>query len=278
MSIQTLPQDRYPQVLEFIRHTEDADAQLFLSSALRNCPQGLQVYLREDDRGLHAVIALLPCLPPFAVPVILAAGDPDEALLLQVSQRHASPEMALGPKTVLERLTQCWPQAWLPQIGRRDEVLLKQFEAFPASTVAELTTRLAQPTDEATLIDYRIQMEKDSGVKLISSQEQARHTVRQLMQRQALYVIDVDGRLGGCAALTSSDEEHEQLGFIFVDAKHRLRGVSDRLLSDVCTGIHQRQRKPLTFTCVSGPLRNRLGEIGFRPVGEHLKLYFGQGC
>ena len=73
----------------------------------------------------------------------------------------------------------------------------------------------------------------------------------------------------------SRDEQHEQLGFIFVEARHRLRGVSDRLLSDVCAGIHRRQRKPLTFTCSGGPLRHRLGEIGFRTVGEHLKLYFG---
>ncbi len=217
------------------------------------------------------------CPPPFAVPVILAAGDPDEALLAHVAQRHASPQMALGAKAVLERLAQCWPGDWLPLIGRRDEVLLKQFEEFPAHAGLGLATRLAKPEDEPILIDYRIQMERDSGVKLVSNHEQATQTVRQLMQCQALYVVEVDGQLGGCAALTSQDEEHEQLGFVFVEARHRLRGVSDRLLSDVCVGIHRRQRKPLTFTSVSGPLRHRLGEIGFRVVGEHLKLYFGHG-
>lgn len=275
MSIQTLPLEHYSQLLDFIRHAEDADAQLFMTGALRTCPQGLEVFVRRDGTQLRAAVALLPSLPPFAVPVILATGDPDAALLTHVARQHASPRMALGSKAVLERLAQHWPEGWLPLIGRRDEVLLKQFEAIPASNTPELATRLAEPADETTLVEYRIQMEKDSGVKQLSSHEQATHTVRQLMQRQALYVVEVDGQLGGCTALTSGDEEHEQLGFIFVEARHRLRGVSDRLLSDVCIGIHRRQRKPLTFTCVNGPLRHRLGEIGFRPVGEHLKLYFG---
>ncbi|MGR2739276.1 hypothetical protein ACUY1T_12580 [Billgrantia sp. Q4P2] len=277
MSIQSLSHAHYPQLLDFIRHEDDADAQLFLAGTLRTCPEGLEVFVHYGDTGLRGAVALLPTLPPFAVPVILAAGEPDEALLAHVAQRHASPQMALGAKAVLERLAQCWPRDWLPLIGRRDEVLLKQFEAFPANASPELATRLAEPADEVTLIGYRIQMEKDSGVKLVSSREQAMQTVRQLMQRQALYVVEVDGQLGGCAALTSQDEEHEQLGFVFVEARHRLRGVSDRLLNDVCVGIHRRQRKPLTFTSVSGPLRHRLGEIGFRPVGEHLKLYFGHG-
>lgn len=275
MSIQSLPRDQYPQLLNFIRHSDDADAQLFLAGALRTCPEGLEVFVRLGVTGLRGAVALLPALPPFALPVILAAGDLDEVLLAHVAQRHASPQMALGAKAVLERLAQCWPRIWLPLIGRRDEVLLKQFEAFPASASSELVTRLAEPSDEATLIDYRIQMEKDSGVKLVSSREQAAHTVRELMQRQALYVIEVDDQVGGCAALTSQDEEHEQLGFVFVEARHRRSGVSDRLLNDVCASIHRRQRKPLTFTSVSGPLRYRLGEIGFRPVGKHLKLYFG---
>lgn len=275
MNIQSLAPEHYPQLLDFIRQSDDADAQLFLVGALSNHTEGLQVFVRQDDNRLLGAIALLPSLPPFAVPIILAAGEPDAALLAQIAGDHSSPQMAIGPKSVMESLLEHWPATWLPPIGRRDEVLLKQFAPFSTVLSPALATRLACSEDEATLVDYRIQMEKDSGVKLVSSREQATRTVRQLTQRQTLYVIEVDGRLGGCAALTSQDEQYEQLGFIFVEAQHRLRGVSDKLLSDVCASIHHRQRKPLTFTCVDGPLRNRLGEIGFSVVGEHLKLYFG---
>lgn len=275
MNIQPLVPDHYPQLLTFISQSDDADAQLFFTGALNHQAEGLQVYVRQEGEHLFGAVALLPSLPPFAVPVILVAGEPDAALLAQVAASHASPQMAIGPKAVVERLLENWPTAWLPLIGRRDEVLLKQFEPFPVDSAPALATRLAGPEDEATLVGYRIQMEMDSGVKLASSREQATQTVRQLTQRQALHVVEVDGQLGGCTALTSRDEQHEQLGFIFVEARHRLRGVSDKLLSDVCAGIHRRQRKPLTFTCVGGPLRHRLGEIGFRAVGEHLKLYFG---
>ncbi|WP_157383905.1 GNAT family N-acetyltransferase [Pseudomonas asplenii] len=275
MNIQPLAPEHYPQLLSFIRQSDDADAQLFLTGALSTPAEHLQVFVHRDGYRLLGAVALLPSLPPFAVPVILAAGRPDRALLDSVATNHASPQMAIGPKAVLECLVDHWPANWLPLIGRRDEVLLKQFDTFPASLNPALTTRLAGPEDESTLVDYRIQMEKDSGVKLVSSREQATRTVRQLTQRQALHVVEVDGQLGGCTALTSQDEQHEQLGFIFVEARHRLRGVSDKLLSDVCAGVHRRQRKPLTFTCVNGPLRHRLGEIGFRTVGEHLKLYFG---
>lgn len=275
MNIQPLAPDHYPQLLTFITQSDDADAQLFFTGALNHQAEGLQVYVRQEGEHLLGAVALLPSLPPFAVPVILVAGEPDAALLAQVAASHASPQMAIGPKAVVERLLENWPTAWLPLIGRRDEVLLKQFEPFPVDSAPALATRLAGPEDEATLVGYRIQMEMDSGVKLVSSREQATQTVRQLTQRQALHVVEVDGQLGGCTALTSRDEQHEQLGFIFVEGRHRLRGVSDKLLSDVCAGIHRRQRKPLTFTCVGGPLRHRLGELGFRAVGEHLKLYFG---
>lgn len=275
MNIQSLAPEHYPQLQDFIRQSADADAQLFLLGALSTPAEHLKVFVQRDGDRLIGAVALLPSLPPFAVPVILVAGHCGSALLEQIAADHASPQMAIGPKAVLEQLLEHWPAAWLPLIGRRDEVLLKQFEAFPVSLASSLTTRLAEPRDESTLVDYRIQMEKDSGVKLVSSREQATQTVRQLTQRQALHVVEVDGQLGGCTALTSQDEHHEQLGFIFVEARHRLRGVSDKLLSDVCAGVHRRQRKPLTFTCVNGPLRHRLGEIGFRTVGEHLKLYFG---
>lgn len=275
MNIQPLAPDHYPHLLAFIAQSDYADAQLFLAGALSNQAEGLQVYVRQEGDRLLGAVALLPSLAPFAVPVILVAGEPGAALLAQIAAGHASPQMAIGPKAVMERLLEHWPAAWLPLNGRRDEVLLKQFDPFPAESAPALVTRLAGPEDEAILVGYRIQMEKDSGVKQVSSHEQATQTVRQLTQRQALHVIEVDGQLGGCTALTSRDERHEQLGFIFVEARHRLRGVSDKLLSDVCTGIHRRQRKPLTFTCSGGPLRHRLGEIGFRAVGEHLKLYFG---
>lgn len=274
MNIQPLAPDNYPQLLAFIRQSDDADAQLFLVGALNSRVEGLQVFVHQDAGRLLGAVALLPSLPPFAVPVILIVGEPG-ALLAHIAEGHASPQMAIGPKADLERLLEHWPVAWLPLIGRRDEVLLKQFDAFPVGSAPALTTRLAGPEDEATLVDYRIQMEKDSGVTLVSSREQATQTVRQLTRTQALHVVEVDGQLGGCTALTSRDEQHEQLGFIFVEARHRLRGVSDKLLGEVCAGIHRRQRRPLTFTCVGGPLRHRLGEIGFRVVGEHLKLYFG---
>ncbi|WP_338523714.1 GNAT family N-acetyltransferase [Pseudomonas batumici] len=274
MNIQPIAPDNYPQLLAFIRQSDDADAQLFLVGALNNRTEGLQVFVHQDAGRLLGAVALLPSLPPFAVPVILVVGEPG-ALLAHIAEGHASPQMAIGPKAALERLLEHWPAAWLPLIGRRDEVLLKQFDAFPVASAPALTTRLARPEDEATLVDYRIQMEKDSGVTLVSSREQATQTVRQLTRTQALHVVEVDGQLGGCTALTSRDEQHEQLGFIFVEARHRLRGVSDKLLGEVCAGIHRRQRRPLTFTCVGGPLRHRLGEIGFRVVGEHLKLYFG---
>lgn len=274
MNIQPLAPDNYPQLLAFIRQSDDADAQLFLVGALNSRVEGLQVFVHQDAGRLLGAVALLPSLPPFAVPVILIVGEPG-ALLAHIAEGHASPQMAIGPKAALERLLEHWPVAWLPLIGRRDEVLLKQFDAFPVGSAPALTTRLAGPEDEATLVDYRIQMEKDSGVTLVSSREQATQTVRQLTRTQALHVVEVDGQLGGCTALTSRDEQHEQLGFIFVEARHRLRGVSDKLLGEVCAGIHRRQRRPLTFTCVGGPLRHRLGEIGFRVVGEHLKLYFG---
>lgn len=274
MNIQPLAPDNYPQLLAFIRQSDDADAQLFLVGALNSRAEGLQVFVHQDAGRLLGAVALLPSLPPFAVPVILIVGEPG-ALLAHIAEGHASPQMAIGPKAALERLLEHWPVAWLPLIGRRDEVLLKQFDAFPVGSAPALTTRLARPEDEATLVDYRIQMEKDSGVTLVSSREQATQTVRQLTRTQALHVVEVDGQLGGCTALTSRDEQHEQLGFIFVEARHRLRGVSDKLLGEVCAGIHRRQRRPLTFTCVGGPLRHRLGEIGFRVVGEHLKLYFG---
>lgn len=274
MNIQPLAPDNYPQLLAFIRQSDDADAQLFLVGALNSRAEGLQMFVHQDAGRLLGAVALLPSLPPFAVPVILIVGEPG-ALLAHIAEGHASPQMAIGPKAALERLLEHWPVAWLPLIGRRDEVLLKQFDAFPVGSAPALTTRLARPEDEATLVDYRIQMEKDSGVTLVSSREQATQTVRQLTRTQALHVVEVDGQLGGCTALTSRDEQHEQLGFIFVEARHRLRGVSDKLLGEVCAGIHRRQRRPLTFTCVGGPLRHRLGEIGFRVVGEHLKLYFG---
>ncbi|KAA6172971.1 GNAT family N-acetyltransferase [Pseudomonas marginalis] len=275
MNTQHLAPEHFPKLLNFIHQSKDADAQLFLIGALRNSTEGLQVYLYQKGERLLGAIALLPNLPPFAVPVILVAGESNAAMLAHVAANHTSPQMAIGPKAALERLLTHWPSAWLPLIGRRDEVLLKQFDVFPSSSAQAIATRLAKPEDESTLVDYRIQMEKDSGVKLVSSRDQATQTVRQLTQRQALHVVEVDGQLGGCTALTSQDEQHVQLGFIFVEARHRLRGVSDKLLCDVCAGIHRRQRKPLTFTCVSGPLRYRLGEIGFRAVGEHLKLYFG---
>jgi N-acetylglutamate synthase-like GNAT family acetyltransferase len=275
LNIQSLAPEHYPQLLTFIQQSDDADAQLFLVGALSTPAEHLQVFVRRNGNRLLGAVALLPSLAPFAVPVILVAGQPDAALLAHIATSHASPQMAIGPKSVLECLLDNWPATWLPLIGRRDEVLLKQFDTFPTSPAPALATRLAGPEDEATLVDYRIQMEKDSGVKLVSSREQATQTVRQLTQREALHVVEVDGQLGGCTALTSRDEQHEQLGFIFVEARHRLRGVSDKLLSDVCAGIHRRHRKPLTFTCVGGPLRHRLGEIGFRQVGEHLKLYFG---
>lgn len=275
MNIQSLAPAEYPELLAFIQQSAEADAQLFLLGALRQATPQLQVYVERDARQLQGAVALLPSLPPFAVPVVLVAGLASAALLEHVAARHPSPQMAIGPKATLEHLLGQWPATWLALIGRRDEVLLKQFDACLTADTPSLATRLAGPHDEATLVEYRLQMEKDSGVKLLSTHAQASHTVRQLTARQALYVVEVDGQLGGCTALTSQDEQHEQLGFVFVEAKHRLRGVSDKLLKDVCAGIHRRQRKPLTFTCVGGPLRHRLGEIGFRPVGEHLKLYFG---
>lgn len=275
MNIHPLAPDHYPQLLNFIRQSNDADAQLFLIGALTHPADDLQVFVRQDGGHLRGAVALLPSLAPFAVPVILVAGEADSALLAHVASSHASPQMAIGPRLAVERLLEHWPAAWLPLSGRRDEVLLKQFDAFPVGSAPALATRLAAPEDEATLVDYRIRMEQDSGVKQVSSREQATQTVRQLTQRQALHVVEVDGQLGGCTALTSADDQHEQLGFIFVEARHRLRGVSDKLLSEVCAGIHRRQRKPLTFTCAGGPLRHRLGAIGFEPVGEHLKLYFG---
>ena len=276
MDIHPLASTEYPELLAFIQQYEEADAQLFLINALRQAAPQLQVYAQRDEQQrLLGAVALLPNLPPFAVPVVLVAGRASSALLAYTAARHTSPQMAVGPKSALEHLLVCWPSTWLAPIGRRDEVLLKQFEASPVRFKSDLTTRLASPQDESTLVQYRLQMEKDSGVKLLSTREQACHTVRQLTARQALYVIEVGGQLAGCTAITSQDEQHEQLGFVFVEARHRLRGVSDALLNDVCTAIHRRQRKPLTFTCVGGPLRHRLGEIGFRQVGEHLKLYFG---
>lgn len=275
MNIHPLAPAEYAELLAFIQQSEEADAQLFLIGALRQASQQLQVYVQRDAQRLLGAVALLPSLPPFAVPVVLVAGRASSALLAHTAAHHASPQMAIGPKAALEHLLAHWPASWLALIGRRDEVLLKQFDPIPACANPSLATRLAGPQDEPTLVEYRLQMEKDSGVKLLSTPEQASHTVRQLTARQALYVIEVDGQLGGCTALTSQDEQHEQLGFVFVEARHRLRGVSDMLLKDVCAGIHRRQRKPLTFTCVGGPLRHRLGEIGFCPVGEHLKLYFG---
>lgn len=273
--IEYLAEHRYQELLGFISAAADGDGLLFFSGVLRNRPDGLNVHVQRRNGEVVGAIALLPALPPFAMPLILPAGEVSPELLDTVSILAQSPHMALGPKAATKALTRAWPETWKPFLSQRNEVLLKQLKPCRVEQDDTLKTRLARLNDVEVLIDYQIQMECDAQLALVCSREQAHHSVTRLLARGCLFVIEVDGEVGGCAALITSDELHEQLGFIYVESRHRARGVADRLLGDLCTAVHARGKIPLTFTSSSGPLYKRLRAIGFNVVGEQVKLYFG---
>ncbi|MCM0593488.1 MAG: hypothetical protein KA716_26150 [Gloeotrichia echinulata DEX184] len=273
-SIRLLDEREYPSVISMVERSEEANALLFFLSALRTSSDELKVYAEHRDDWVIGVVALLPSLPPFGVPVLLPAGTVSSALLCSIAKVERSPRMALGPLKPTTTLVEIWPTAWAPLIGRREEALLKQTSPPQITKHPEVLTRPAAHSDVETLIEYRIAMEKDSGTTITSTSAEARETVTALIDRQALTVVEVRGEIGGCAAISASDNRYEQIGFVYVEPQHRLLGVSDRLLSDVCLDIHARGKKPISFTAHSGPLFNRLHALSFEKIGEHLKLYF----
>jgi GNAT superfamily N-acetyltransferase len=283
MSAATLPPKVAPLggtdlrvALEAVEAGPDAAASVFLIGALRNPTAGMRAYGWQRTAEPAGVIVLLPRLPPFGVPVILPAGRITAEDLTTVAAREPSPRMALGPAGVVESLVTAWPPGWEPLMARRPEVLLAQPEPAPAPAADErVRMRLARPDDTEPLAGYRIAMERDSGTAIVSTPEEAHEIVRALIAAEALTVVEVDAALSGCAAITSTDERHEQLGFVYVEPRHRLRGISDRLLGQLCRGVHARHRIPICFTEAAGPLSERLRTLGFSYLGEHLKLYFG---
>lgn len=273
--IEYLAEHRYQELLGFIRQAEDGDGLLFFSGVLRNRPDGLNVHVQRRNGQVVGAIALLPALPPFAVPVILPAGEVSSELLDTVSILAQSPHMAVGPKSATTALTKVWPETWKPFLCQHNEVLLKQLQPYRVEQRASLHTRLARSGDIEKLIDYQVQMERDAQLAQVCSRQQARHSVTRLLAADSLFVIEVEGNVSGCAALITRDECYEQLGFIFFDVRHRGREVSDRLLGDLCAAVHARGKIPLSFTSSKAPLYKQLCAIGFNGVGEQVKLYFG---
>ncbi len=266
----------YDVALKLVMASSDADAALFCSGALRDPPAGLRAYGVGEYDNLYGIVVLLPRLPPFAFPVVLPAGSTTRELLAFVAAREPSPRMALGPARASSTLADCWPPGWLPCVGRRPETLLRQSVACPTPVRADLPTRLADEADVSLLSQFRIRMEHDSGTTIVSTMAEATAITRDLVGRKALRVVEVAGHVAGCAAITTSDDRYEQVGFVYVEPQHRLQGVSDRLLADLCEGVHRRGHLPIAFTEAHGPLANRLLTLGFEPVGNHLKLYFGE--
>lgn len=268
--------DEYDQAIALITEGPDADASLFCAAALRNRPHPLRVYGEWDHDELRGLLALLPSLPPFAVPVLLPAGEVTDALLNHTAAHEPSPHMSLGASRVNNMIVARWPRRWFPLTGIRSEILLRQ--PLPHQTVprADLSTRPAREPDIDQLSEYRRSMERDSGTTIVSSPAEARAISIDLVARHAVTVVEVDGDVAGCAAVTTGDDRYEQLGFVYVEPQYRLSGVSDRLLADICLAIHERGSVPIAFTDPDGPLANRLRVLGFEHAGHHSKLYFGQ--
>lgn len=264
----------YPSILSMIESSKDASASLFLISALRSSSPKLKVYAEYYDSQPVGTVVMLPNLPPFGVPVLLPAGTISSNLLRSIADVESSPQMALGSVKPTSTLAKIWPTKWDPLIAQREEILLQQPSPFRISKCSSLSTRLAVYEDIKALIKYRIAMEKDSGTAIVSTPSEAQKTITALIDQQTLTIVEVHGEIGGCAAISASDNQHEQLGFVYVEPKHRLLGVSDRLLSDICINIHDRGKKPIAFTTCSGSLHNRLLNLGFKKIGEHLKVYF----
>ncbi|MGQ0718942.1 MAG: GNAT family N-acetyltransferase [Pseudonocardiales bacterium] len=268
--------DEYEQAIALITEGPDADASLFCAAALRNRPHPLRVYGEWEGDELRGLLALLPSLPPFAVPVMLPAGDVTDALLNHTAAHEPSPHMALGASSVNNVIAARWPRRWFPLIGVRSEVLLRQRFPYRMVERVDLSTRLAREPDIDQLVEYRRSMERDSDTTIVSSPAEARAISIELVAAQALTVVEVGGEVAGCAAVTTGDDQHAQLGFVYVEPRYRLTGVSDRLLADICLAIHDRGTIPIAFTDPDGPLANRLRVLGFEHVGYHSKLYFGQ--
>ncbi|KAF3996233.1 GNAT family N-acetyltransferase [Glaciimonas immobilis] len=275
MNIEKILKPQFQELINFINSSPDREAFLFLYGVLRDSHDNLDVYIHRHNDRLIGSVALLPTLPPFGVSVILPVGEIEPNFLNKISATLQSPRMALGSKSTTTSLIKAWPQNWKPLTYQRNEVLLKQCRPHINDRSSFLKTRLATSGDITTLVDYRIRMERDSQVAIISTEEQAYHTVLSLLERENLYIIDVNGHPGGCAALTTSNESYQQLGFIFVEEQYRKKGISDYLLRDICSVIHNQGKFPLTFTRANGLLHNRLVAIGFSNAGEHVKLYFG---
>lgn len=272
--IRLVDKSDYEAILLMVEASEEGQASLFLISALLDPPPGLKLYAEYCGSQLVGIAATLPNLPPFGVPVILSLGDISSDLLCRIADVEASPQMALGSVKPTSALVDVWPVKWNPLIAKREEVLLQQSELFQVVNQPNLSTRAAVHKDIETLVEYRISMEKDSETAIVSTSSEARTTITDLIDRQMLTVVEVCGKVGGCAAISASDSKYEQLGFVYVEPQHRLLGVSDRLLSAICTEIHNRGRLPISFTTRSGSLHNRLTNLGFKEIGEHLKLYF----
>jgi len=274
-SIRLLDEKEYPDVISMVERSDEANASLFFLGALRAPSAELKVYAEHSNSRVIGTVALLPSLPPFGMPVLLPAGDVSSTLLCSIARVEQSPRMALGPIKPTASLVDTWPVVWSPLMGRREEVLLQQPRPFQTPENPEILTRAAEHSDVETLIKYRLAMEKDSGTTITSTLSEARATVTALIDRKAITVVEVRGEISGCAAISTSDNRYEQLGFIYVEPQHRLLGVSDRLLGDVCLDIHTRGKKPISFTVHSGSLFSRLRSLGFEEIGGHLKLYFG---
>lgn len=272
-----LEPDEIAHALDHVERSPDSAASVFLTGVLRDTSGGARVHGWRRRGRPPGVVALLPQLPPFSVPVILAAGHITSDDMRAVAAGEPSPSMALGPASVVEDLAVAWPSEWEPLVARRPEVLLEQPGPRPEPPADErIRVRPASPKDIGVLAAYRIAMETDSGTAIVSTPAQTDATVRALVANDALTVVEVDGEPAGCAAVTSSDDHHDQLGFVYVEARHRLRGVSDRLLSAVCRQSHSRGRTPICFTEADGPLAARLRVLGFVAIGAHLKLYAGR--
>jgi hypothetical protein len=273
--IRLLNKREYPNVVSMVERSDEASSSLFFLGALRASSAGLKVYAGHKGVQVIGAVALLPSLPPFGVPVLLPVGSVSSTLLCSTAELEQSPRMALGPIKSTSALVDIWPVGWSSLIGQREEVLLQQPRPCRIPERLEVLTRPAVHSDVETLIQYRLAMEKDSDTTIISTPSEARATVTALIDHQAITVVEVRGEISGCAAISTSDSRYEQLGFIYVESKHRLLGVSDRLLSDVCLNIHARGKKPISFTVHSEPLFNRLRALEFEEIGGHLKLYFG---
>lgn len=248
---------------------------LFLLERLANIEGSRSCFGAWEGTELVGLALLVDCLPPFGKTVVLPAGRVAAVLSTMASTLALEPEMMLGPEIPTRIANENWPARWPTFKARRDEILFIQQSGIEVSLRPDLVVRQARLSDVGTLIGFRIAMERESGVALVSTDQQAEDTVRRLIAARDLWLVTQDREIAGCCAITARNATYEQLGFVYVARDRRLTGVSDHLLGSVCAQIHARGRCPLMFTAASSEaLINRASVLGFEPVGSHHKYYY----